>query len=200
MEQARGRKKRKVPNIANTVEDGSSMLADAPKQRLKRSKASTRPTSEALEDICESCATIDLDAGLAKKVPTRRGQLVKKLKWNPMANFISCSLCRWLATVKSGAYYSNELRAFSSTKSPMGWQSVDITMLGLDPRGPFLPHSSQPDRAETRKSEIENGSSYLKRLRERWPSYSDIEENNLTEESRHTWHSVVMVNGCCKWV
>jgi hypothetical protein len=124
------------------------MLTNSPKQRSKTPETGTR---QAVDNLCERCASIDIDTALSRKSPTFRGQLVKKLGRNPKWNIDSCSLCRWLVTAEIfAAGRSRELRSYSSNKLQMGWQSVDVNMLGLDPMGPFLvPH--QKDAAVVRR-------------------------------------------------
>jgi hypothetical protein len=133
MDQSSARTKRKRANGAD-ITNVSSMLTNSPKKRSKHSETGTR---QVVDSLCERCATIDIDTALSRKSPTFRGQLVKKLGRNPKWN-INCSLCRWLATAEIFPSRSRELRSYSSNKLQMGWQSVDINMLGLDPMGPFL--------------------------------------------------------------
>ena len=146
-QQPSARRKRKRADGADITNNASSMLTNPAKQRSKHSETGTR---QAVGSLCERCATIDIDTALSRKSPTFRGQLVKKLGRNPKWNIDSCSLCRWLATAEIVALRPHQLRSYSSNKLQMGWQSVDINMLGLDPMGPFLvPH--EKDTAVVRR-------------------------------------------------
>jgi hypothetical protein len=135
MDQPSVRRKRKRANGPEITNDGSSTLTNSSQEWPKHSNTGNR---QAVDSLCERCATIDVDTALSRKTPTIRGLLVKKFGRNPKWNIDSCSLCRWLATAEIFTRRSFELRSYSSNKLQMGWQSVDINMLGLDPGGPFV--------------------------------------------------------------
>jgi hypothetical protein len=136
MDQKWARKKRKRTNRADIFNNRSSMLT---KPNPKRSKHSKTRDRQEIDSLCEDCEEIYVDNALLRKSPTFRGTLIKKLGRNPQWNIESCSLCRWRATARTFTLrQSLELPYYSSKKKDMGWQSVDINMLGLSPTGPFL--------------------------------------------------------------
>ena len=135
MDHPPGRRKEKGPIEANITNDSASILAIFPRKGSKRLKVGAR---KVVNSLCERCATINVGPALSRKSLTFRGSLVKKLGRNKKWHIDSCSLCRWLATAEMVSGGFRELRSYSSNKMHMGWQSVDINMLGLSPEGPFL--------------------------------------------------------------